>query len=427
MHTSAPEITAVHRASDRQRRSFIEAAVQLGSDIVQHQTTLPNDDVSWNVERMPGLGKPPQVTPIGAHLYEGRAGIGVFFAALEQEEPGAEWRARSLAAVEPTRRVLRKVLASPERRESLDLGVGGIYGIGGLIYSFARMGTFLDDASLLEDARALTGLLTPQRFTKQTCDDLVMGTAGAVCALLVLHELSPAPLADGETPLEIAVRAGDKLLADRVEWDGRPRAWKSSMRFPPLAGFSHGAAGVVYALDRLQKVTGDRRYLDAAEEGLAFERTAYSAPHQNWLDLRVDPEKSKPRVLNNWCHGAPGILLGRVLTFATFHDEEIHRELEVAIATTEGQPLTPADHVCCGNLGRAEILHDAGTVLDRPDLLDAAYELAEVSRARALENGHYGWQLLRGFEPSFFSGAAGAGYAFLRLAKPSLPSVLSLL
>ena len=407
------------------RESFLETAVELGSAIADQQTQLPTGDVGWEVLRMAGLGQAPQPTQIGAHLYDGRSGIGLFFAALERYQPGEGWRDRSLAAIQPTRRVLSKILASKEKRDALNIGIGGVFGVGGLIYSFARTSDLLGDEALLDDARSLCALLTEDRIRSRPCDDFVTGTAGLVSALLVLDTLAPGPLPGGVSPLDLAIRAGEKLLKDRISFEERPRAWVSAPKFPPLAGFSHGAAGIVYSLVRLFRATQDERYLDAAIEGVAFERTTFSEPDQNWLDLRADQSKGA-RCLNNWCHGAPGVLLGRVATLDTLDDDEVRREIAVALATTEGQPLTNSDHVCCGNMGRAEILFDAGQKLGREDLCTAALRLAEIVRERAKKKATFGWQNLDGFDPSFFSGAAGVGYAYLRLTDPTLPSVLAL-
>lgn len=41
-----------------------------------------------------------------------------------------------------------------------------------------------------------------------------------------------------------------------------------------------------------------------------YENSLYSEEKENWLDLR-SPE-GEQKVMNAWCHGAPGILLARL-------------------------------------------------------------------------------------------------------------------
>ena len=87
----------------------------------------------------------------------------------------------------------------------------------------------------------------------------------------------------------------------------------------PLAGFSHGVAGIAYALLELAVATGDERYRTAALAALDYERALFDAVHQNWPDLRetqtlkTETNSAQGSVfVTAWCHGAPGIGLSRL-------------------------------------------------------------------------------------------------------------------
>lgn len=403
---------------------FARVAFGLGRAIIDHQVELPTGDVGWEVLRVPEAGIPPRKMPVGAHLYNGRSGICIFFAALETIRPGEGWREHSLEAIRPTRRVLAKILASPKKSADFRMGVGGVFGLGSLIYSFARAADFLGDAELLGEAGSLCSLLTEQRLEDDPCADVVSGTAGAVNALLALHRVAPEPLPLGPTPLDLARHCGEKLVAGRVSFEDRPRAWISLRKYPPLSGFSHGASGIACCLGRLYRATGDNRFLRAAREGIDFERTTYSEAHRNWLDLRCQEEAS--RCLNNWCHGAPGILLSRIETLDLLDDSAIRWDIATAYETTARQEMTPSDHVCCGNMGRVEVLFEAERALQGQTDREVAMDLAEAVRLRAGKNHHFGWQVAHGFDPGFFTGASGIGYTYLRLFDPSFPCILSM-
>ena len=133
------------------------------------------------------------------------------------------------------------------------------------------------------------------------------GAAGAILGLLALYHETADP-----TILEKAIACGQHLLSTQISIDGSPRAWKTTEE-KPLTGFSHGAAGIAYALLRLYAVTGDLTYKKAASEGIAYECGVFSASVGNWPNLRSFSEQiGQPDFMVSWCHGAPGIGLGRL-------------------------------------------------------------------------------------------------------------------
>ena len=191
-----------------------------------------------------------------------------------------------------------------------------------------------------------------------------------------------------------------------------------------MTGFSHGAAGIAYALLRLYGVTQDTIFLAAAEEAIAYERSVFSPVAQNWPDLRGD----KPSFIANWCHGAPGIALARLGSLGILDNEEIRQEIDIALHTTQKFALQDIDHLCCGNFGRMDVLLVAARQLQRPELLEIVQKQAAWVVTRAEKAGSYQLfsSLLRGtYNPGFFQGTAGIGYELLRLAYPNLiPSAL---
>ena len=323
----------------------------------------------------------------------------------------------------PLRRTLGDLARDPERAARLRLPLGGFVGLGGFVYAFLCLGGWLDEPSLVSEAHDLTLLFTPERLAAAAEPDVVDGCAGAVLALLALDVAAPGTNAAGATPLDVAVACAGHLLDRLRSHQGRPRAWPGAAA-PPLGGFAHGSTGIGYALFRLYKRTGDPALRDTALEGFAFDRSLFDAGADNWLDPRTG------RLLEQsaWCHGAPGILLGRLGAL------DIHQpdgaELDRLVRLTRAVPFRPLDHLCCGNLGRAEILLFAHQALGGGELLDDVRSLAERTMARAETEG--GFALCRpgetpGLRPAFFHGLSGIGYALLRLtgARP-LPCILCL-
>jgi lantibiotic modifying enzyme len=222
--------------------------------------------------------------------------------------------------------------------------------------------------------------------------------------------------------LDKAIQCGQHLLVHRVSEQEQPKAWKTIAQ-EPLTGFSHGAAGIAYALLRLYAVTEDQAYLQAAEEGIAYERSVFSTAVANWPDLR------RPSgFMVTWCHGAPGIGIARLGSLSIYQTDEIYQDVEVALQTTQKYGLQGVDHLCCGNFGRIEVLLVAAQKLSRPQLLETAQKKAAWVVAQADKISAY--QLFNNlpnslFNPGFFQGTAGIGYELLRLAYPEvLPTVL---
>ncbi|MGI8550508.1 MAG: lanthionine synthetase LanC family protein [Dehalococcoidia bacterium] len=296
-------------------------------------------------------------------------------------------------------------------------------GLGSFIYALLCGARLLDAPALLEDAIRAASLITSDRINADRALDVVSGAAGAVLAILSLYgETGEARL------LETAVLAGHHLMEKRSASAVGPRAWKSSSG-AQLAGFAHGASGIALALARLYAVTGERAFLDAAEDGFAYERGIFVPDAKNWPDLRSRAsEHGEPACMTAWCHGATGIGLARLAVLAVLDTPEIRQDLETALQTTAAHGPEGLDGLCCGEMGRVELLLSAGLQLARPDLVREARHLMQAIVRRAAQRDTY--RLLHGlpagsFHPGPFQGTAGIGHQLLRLARPDLrPSVL---
>lgn len=73
---------------------------------------------------------------------------------------------------------------------------------------------------------------------------------------------------------------------------------------------AHGNSGFLMLYAALYQITGNKEYLKKINLLCEYENSLYSEEKENWLDLRA-PENEK-KVMNAWCHGAPGVLLARL-------------------------------------------------------------------------------------------------------------------
>jgi type 2 lantibiotic biosynthesis protein LanM len=216
--------------------------------------------------------------PLQADLYSGLPGIALFLAHLGAASGEARFTALARAALASLRPLLRG--------ETTPLPLLGAYGgWGGLIYALVHLGQLWRDPDLPGAAESCVAMLAP-RIAADEHLDLLDGAAGCLAGLLALHRLHPAA-----ATLAAARACGDHLLA-RAEPQPAGHAWRVPAGPRPLTGFSHGAAGITWALSVLAAVTGDRRYRDGARAGLRFERSLYSPELRSWPDLR-DEERQR--------------------------------------------------------------------------------------------------------------------------------------
>jgi type 2 lantibiotic biosynthesis protein LanM len=407
---------AFNAVSSLTREQTVRQAIEIATNL-QKQAICSNDgSATWIAPKYIPEAKLFQLQPIGDSLYNGGCGVALFLAALEKVTGGAGFRNLSLAALQSLRQNLHE-FASAEVLKTV--GIGGALGFGSIIYVLVRVSQFLDEPALLADAKQAASLITPDLIVADNKFDIISGAAGAILGLLTLRNIS----ADSGF-LEQAISCGHHLLNNRTPSSFGYRAW-ATVEEKVLTGFSHGAAGIAYALLRLYQASGEAAFLEAAQEAIAYERSVFIPEIGNWPDFTSPHTEKGFTCVCLWCNGAPGIGLARVAGLDILDTPEIRQDIEAAINTTKQYKLQVLDHLCCGNLGRVEFLFTAARKLSQPQLLETAMQQAAQVVAHAKQQGHFGYGLCLTFHPGFFQGAAGIGYELLRLAYPDqLPSVL---
>lgn len=350
------------------------------------------DEESWSL------------APAGVDLYSGLTGISLFLAhlgALSGEERYTDLARRALATA-------RRRMAVPRILDK----TGAFSGKGGALYALTHLGLLWSEPALLDEAEALAAAL-PGTLDGDEDLDLIGGAAGGAAALLTLHRHRPS-----RSTLEAATQCGEHLLS-RARTGERGTCWPPPPGGGevPLTGFGHGAAGMAWALAWLGQITGEERFREAARGALRYERSWFSKERGNWPDLRADRAGSW---FHAWCHGAPGIGLGRLAALPFLEDAETAGEIQAAVRSTEEEGFGQSHCLCHGDLGNLELLRKAGEK-EKADLL-AARILARIER----DGPRCGASLATEI-PGLMTGLAGIGYGLLRAAAPDrVPSVLLL-
>lgn len=401
---------------------FIDSAMDIAGNLRRDAIFSKDGSCAWmTIGIVPGTDK-YRMQPASMYLYDGLAGIALFLSALYRATGN-----RSVGQLtEATLQSFFRVAEMYQKFTGISRigSIGVTSGLSSVVYALTSIAAMLEDPTYLEKALEFSHLISPAMIANDTNLDVMSGSAGCALAMLSLYKAS------GDTgALDKAVLCGHHLMEKAAKKADGSLGWPT-INGKMLSGFSHGAAGIAYSLLNLYEITRDEKYLGTAIKGIGYENSRFSDSYQNWYDLREDGQNrtTEPRFMVSWCHGAPGIGLARTATLHLKDSPEIRANISAALGTTLKAGTMNADHLCCGNLGRAETLFYPAMVLGDEALLKEAYNRVFGVLVRAKHDGHY--RLFHTgdddfFNPGFFQGVAGIGYQLLRMAYPGkFPSVL---
>jgi type 2 lantibiotic biosynthesis protein LanM len=400
-------------------REQLLGAAQAVADRLEALALRSGHDVGWIGSTLTNERHWSPV-PLGIDLYSGLPGVALFLAYL-----GAITRERRYISL--AQATLTTIHKQVEHSRPFIKSIGGFHGWGGLIYTLTHLGLLWDRFALLTEAETIVGYL-PSLVGQDELLDIIAGAAGCIGSLISLYHCSPS-----DCTLKAAIQCGDRLIA-RAQLMEYGIGWEiQAAGTKPLAGFSHGAAGIAWALLELAALTGEERFRTAALAAIAYERSLFSSEAGNWLDLREletsrQAEGSRQnRFMTAWCHGAPGIGLARLCSLRHLDDAAIRAEIETALQTTLAQGFGGNHSLCHGDLGNLELLLQASQVLEEPQWRAQVDCIAAIILESISRDGWLCGTPLGVESPGLMTGLAGIGYGLLRLAEPTrVPSVLML-
>jgi type 2 lantibiotic biosynthesis protein LanM len=292
--------------------------------------------------------------PVGDNLFSGSMGLAVALSTIIQSEIEltSETTYHYTQVIKSILRPLINICEHSKSNEFIDRywrdDSIGLTGCGGSILGIQllKMNKYLDyhDSLCMIEDKLLLGLEGNARILKNKCIDLCGGVAGLI-GILISH--------GQDSSIDIAKQYGELIIQNQLE----SGAWEDHNEIS-MTGISHGTSGYIAALASLYKLSNEEKYADSINKALDYERTIFDNEMGNWPDMR--PGSVITDVLQ-WCHGGPGIALGRTCLWGTdLWDNKIKKEIEQALRCTirglNEQTYLTRHHICCGKLGLTAII-----------------------------------------------------------------------
>jgi hypothetical protein len=418
---------------------FVDTACAVAWRIVR-SAVWSADQCTWSVICNRGSNAQPRysLVPAGHSIYQGTAGMALYLSEIfaVTGDPNV-WACAEGAFAH----------ASATRPRARAATFGLYQGDLGYAYVAARMAMISGSERFVSEARHVVDQLVGNETTDCRFD-VISGGAGAIPALLTIAHWLDLPHARA-----CALALGGHLAAQAHRqpvgwsWPGR------SSNARDLTGFAHGAAGFAHAFIELYATTGSAEHLFYADQAIAYERDQFDHARDCWPDyrnfglqrlvhtgsvsavsrLRMNAGKTllryTSRSMCSWCHGAPGIGLSRLRAYQVTGDPTLSEEVMRALAIVrDGLASASNFSLCHGKFGNCEFLLDAASYFGMSELRRHVEELAEEA---CRDHATPGTRWLTGAagrlpDPSLMMGEAGIGHFLLRLANPSIPSILLL-
>lgn len=411
------------------RTSYIKEAIRKITDTLVDTAIYGKSkkDVNWiGITSIGESGNSAwSIRPLNNYFYEGLAGIAVYFRALNKNFDGKY--SQICDALEKNLFTYTDELC--EREDYLEGESCGVFnGESGLVYTYQLLYLFTGNKKYMAYAEKHLDMLVTI-LEKDINTDIIYGNAGALNVILNMYSL-----VKNEKYIEYAKKAGKRLMDCQIKSGEDKGGWIGAGSKTPLSGFSHGAAGILWALTRLWKTVGDSTILNAIWDGLKFENHLYNNIAENWVDRRMRTEEELEKYgvfMTAWCHGAAGILLSRVKMFELLPEEfsdYLKKDAEIAMKTTLKTGFNVNDCLCHGTLGNIEMVLEYCKIMKDIELeKNCRLVRDQIAKEICMEKYDCGRSYLYGYKiPGFMTGVSGMGYSLLREIDDSLPCILSI-
>jgi lantibiotic modifying enzyme len=368
-------------------------------------------------------------------LYSGTAGV--LLGCAEAAAAGLPVAGAALGRVASRCRDRLIHVAAHEAEAAAMEGDGLFDGWAGVAVGLRAWGRVAGDDPAAATATAVTeriaGRVLARPDDPDRCTDVISGDAGLLLALLDGGERG------------VVTQAADVLansLVALAEDGPHGLQWRMTPSYQHLMpGFSHGTAGVAYALTVAGDALGRSDLLDVAVRA-ADGLLALGNRPQGWaLPLLIPPQAHRPDVFFGWCHGPTGTVRLFTLLDRIGPHPRWQRAIDACLQALRDSRLPERLHPgywdnvarCCGTAGVGQQLLNHYQATGDPALLEWAGRLAADVLSRTVRTpAGPTWSNTEHSttppdlppEPNFMQGSAGIAGWLARLARPSTPALL---
>lgn len=392
---------------------YLVEEVYRGKSIAQHDKDAIIDDltnriinqaiwnetkteVSWSIFQFASNGKTWDIKPMNFYLYGGLAGMLLLLYEMKDKEK------RAVKLYDTVKEMLFRYTDEMSKSMILekDKRVGMYDGESSIVYAYLILHNkgekdFLQHA--IKHAVVVERLI---EYDKKY--DIIAGNAGSAQIMMMLYEITRE-----EKYLLLAERAV-LMLRESAQRQEKGVGWKVEKDTSPMAGMAHGNSGILIPVLKLWKLTKKEEFEQFAEDIWSYENSLYDYQTENWKDMRTGESEVEGIGAVAWCHGAPGILLARILSYRLVNSSKwksrIYEDIKKAYLTTKKYWTRDSWSICHGNCGNYGIL------------LIAAKDI--LTNNEIMNNGfpEMSFKLLQQekLNPGLFSGYGGILYALLK-------------
>ncbi|WP_309260548.1 type 2 lanthipeptide synthetase LanM family protein [Bacillus cereus] len=351
------------------------------------------------------------IYPVDLDLYNGLSGISLFFSYLYHLTGRNDYKLTAEKSIYP---VINSLQRLPEQRM---FNIGTFSGVSGSIYALNHINQ-LSHTKQYEQLILDSMKIVVSKLSQDKVFDIIDGTAGVIGVLIALYKDS-----GNKEYLKLLKQASEYLINAAYHHPGKEEhvSWKQRDDISWI-GYSHGTAGIITALVAANQYINNPNILELADKVLSYENSFYDPKHKNWKL----PSKDNHSVA--WCHGAPGILLSRLmLKESNYENSILDQNIYAALDTTIDKSFGHNRSLCHGDFGNLDILLYAAKVLQDKTSYERAnsigIQLLEYSKTHNWKKG-----VSTGTESfGLMTGLSGIGVGLLQQSDyNSIPSILRL-
>lgn len=393
----------------------IEFAEKIAEYLLERSIVVKNKEYSDRIwfgieENEFGLN---EFKPLNFSLYSGLAGLALFFNYLGLISKKQKY-------IDITKEICNSMIKFiPQKTDTKNIDsmqVGAFTGVSGIAYVLFYI-DYSNKTNVYEEQIMNIFELIDNKVNNITKFDVV-GDVGIIGVLISIFTKSDNGIIKDKA-LELSKKVFVKLNECSVKINDIPGVTWDQKGY---TGYAHGNAGIISQIYRLYNIIKDENIRILANEALLFERALFQKTNNNWRK-KLEEEGCSCA----WCHGAPGILMGKLqLLKYGIDDKIINKEIEIAINTTIQEGLQIHWCLCHGDMGNLVILKEAGIVLND----DKLYRQAICSIESLVEELHIliETEKFKEYENNgFMTGLAGIGYEILRIQREhEMPNILIL-